>query len=560
MIVFNELAGILILATAVSIVMRLLKQPLIVGYIITGILAGPHFLNVFQSTEHIDVFSKIGITTLLFIVGLHMNPKVIKEIGKVSLLTGIGQVLFTTLTGFALAIILGIERIAAIYISIALTFSSTIIILKLISDKGDLHKLYGKIAIGFLLVQDIVATIALLVISSLTQSQNTDLLPFSLQLTVKGLLLFVNLSIISMYTMPKISKFIASSQELLFLFSLSWGLGLASVFYILGFSVEIGALVAGVVLSMTPFAYEAGSRLKPLRDFFIILFFISLGSQMVFENIAELILPVLIFSIFVLVGNPIIMIVIMNLLGFKRKTNFMTGIAIAQISEFSLILATVGFNAGHIDQRTLSIITMVGLITIPASTYLIYNSDFLYQRFEKFLKLLELRKNTKKENRGDDEIYELILFGFDRAGNDFVSAFKKLDKSFLVIDFNPESITKLEESGIPYRYGDAEDVEFLEELSLNKAKLIVSTIPDAKTNLLLTKFVHEVNPKAILIILTYDKKEAKKLYDAGATYIVVPHYLGAAHITNIINKLGLDLSGFKEEREKHYRHLQSISE
>ena len=312
MIVFNELAGILILATAVSIVMRLLKQPLIVGYIITGILAGPHFLNVFQSTEHIEVFSKIGITTLLFIVGLHMNPKVIKEIGKVSLLTGIGQVLFTTLTGFALAIILGIERIAAIYISIALTFSSTIIILKLISDKGDLHKLYGKIAIGFLLVQDIVATIALLVISSLTQSQNTDLLPFSLQLTVKGLLLFVNLSIISMYTMPKISKFIASSQELLFLFSLSWGLGLASVFYILGFSVEIGALVAGVVLSMTPFAYEAGSRLKPLRDFFIILFFISLGSQMVFENIAELILPVLIFSIFVLVGNPIIMIVIMN--------------------------------------------------------------------------------------------------------------------------------------------------------------------------------------------------------------------------------------------------------
>ena len=560
MIVFNELAGILILATAVSIVMRLLKQPLIVGYIITGILAGPHFLNVFQSTEHIEVFSKIGITTLLFIVGLHMNPKVIKEIGKVSLLTGIGQVLFTTLTGFALAILLGIERIAAIYISIALTFSSTIIILKLISDKGDLHKLYGKIAIGFLLVQDIVATIALLVISSLTQSQNTDLLPFSLQLTVKGLLLFVNLSIISMYTMPKISKFIASSQELLFLFSLSWGLGLASVFYILGFSVEIGALVAGVVLSMTPFAYEAGSRLKPLRDFFIILFFISLGSQIVFENIAELILPVLIFSIFVLVGNPIIMIVIMNLLGFKRKTNFMTGIAIAQISEFSLILATVGFNAGHIDQRTLSIITMVGLITIPASTYLIYNSDFLYQRFEKFLKLLELRKNTKKENRGDDEIYELILFGFDRAGNDFVSAFKKLDKSFLVIDFNPESITKLEESGIPHRYGDAEDVEFLEELSLNKAKLIVSTIPDAKTNLLLTKFVHEVNPKAILIILTYDKKEAKKLYDAGATYIVVPHYLGAAHITNIINKLGLDLSGFKEEREKHYRHLQSISE
>lgn len=560
MVAFNELVGILILATAVSVVMRLLKQPLIIGFIITGILAGPHFLNVVHSSEHIEVFSKMGITALLFIVGLHMNPKIIKEIGKVSLLTGIGQVIITTSIGFGLALILGIERIAAIYISIALTFSSTIIILKLISDKGDLHKLYGKIAIGFLLVQDIVATIALLVISSLTKSQNTDLLFFSLQLIIKGLLLFVNLSIISMYTMPKISKFIASSQELLFLFSLSWGLGLASVFYILGFSVEIGALVAGVVLSMTPFAYEAGSRLKPLRDFFVILFFISLGSQMVFENISDLVLPVLLFSIFVLIGNPVIMIIIMNLLGFKRKTNFMTGVAIAQISEFSLILATVGFNAGHIDQKTLSLITLVGLITIPASTYLILYSEHIYHHLEKFLKFLELRKTVGKENKTMDHSYELILFGYDRAGNDFVRTFKKLGKPFVVIDFNPESIRRLEEKDIPFRYGDAEDVEFLEELGLNKSKLIVSTIPDIKTNLLLTKFVHEVNPKAIIIILTYDKEEAKTLYETGATYIVVPHYLGARHISNMITRIGLDINSFREERDKHYKHLTSADD
>lgn len=557
MSVFNELAAIIALATAVSIIMRMLKQPLIVGYILTGILAGPYFLNILHSHEQIDLFSKIGITVLLFIVGLHMNPRVIKEIGKVSIIAGLGQVVVTTGIGFLLAIILDIERIAAIYIAIALTFSSTIIILKLISDKGDLHKLYGKIAIGFLLVQDIVATFVLLTISSASSAHNTDFPIFALQLILKGLLLFVNLYIIGVYTLPKLSKFIGGSQELLFLFSLSWGLGLASVFYILGFSAEIGALVAGVILSMTPFAYEAGSRLKPLRDFFVVLFFIFLGSQMVLENISSLIIPVILFSLFVLIGNPVIMIIIMNLLGFQRKTNFMTGIAIAQISEFSLILATLGFNTGHITQQTLSLITLVGLVTIPGSTYLILYSEKIYQKVEKFLRFIELRKKIKTESVGDKGTYELLLFGYDRAGEDFVRAFKKLDKSFLVVDFNPESIQKLETQNIPNRYGDAENVEFLEELNMKFTKLVVSTIPDNKVNLLLTKYIRGLNQKTIIIVLTYDRFDAKQLYDTGATYVVVPHYLGARHITNMIARLGLDTSAFKEERDKHFENLKT---
>lgn len=553
--IFNELAIIIFLATIMASVSRILKQPLIVGYILAGVLAGPYLLNVLHSTDHIEIFSKIGITVLLFIVGLNLNPKVIKEVGRASLFIGLGQILITTLIGFIIALTLGIDEIAALYIAIALTFSSTIIILKLLSDKGDLHKLYGKIAIGFLLIQDIAAMIVLLVLTSMGDLGNSEILSYAMILIFKGLLLFINIYVITVFTLPKISKFIAGSQELLFLFSLSYGLGLAAVFQILGFSAEIGALSAGVSLSMSPFAFEIGSRLKPLRDFFIVLFFILLGSQMHFENMNELIFPIIIFSIFVLVGNPVIVIILMNLLGFKRRTGFMTGIAIAQISEFSLILATLGFNMKLIDQETLSLITTVGLVTIIGSTYLILYAEKIYPQVEHLLKYLELRKKKINESAKNNDNYELILFGYDRAGTDFLRAFSRLEKPYLVVDYNPESIQKLIDEKIPYRFGDAQDVEFLEELNLSQVKLVVSTIPSFKTNMLLTSRISEINPKTILIILTYDIKEAKTLYAIGATYVVIPQYLGAKYVSNLLSKLDLDLSAFKEEREKHILYL-----
>lgn len=553
--IFIELTVIVLIASLFAVVIRLLKQPLIVGYILAGILSGPYFLNLLHSKEQIELFSKIGITILLFIVGLNLSPKVIREVGKVSLITGLGQVIFTSLIGFFIAIFLGIDRIAAIYVAIALTFSSTIIILKLLSDKGDLHKLYGKISIGFLLVQDIVATIVLLLISSLAGSSDTNLLALIGSFALKGLGLFILLYLISNYIMPRLSGKLASNQELLFLFSLAWGLGLSSLFFRLGFSVEIGALIAGVTLSLTPFAPEIGSRMKPLRDFFIVLFFILLGSQMVLENFSQLLIPALVLSLFVLIGNPIIVIVLMNLLGFKRKTGFLAGLTVAQISEFSLILATLGFSVGHLSQEVLSLITLVGLITITGSTYFILYSEKIYPRVEKVLKLLELRKSNKEAARGSDEVFDLVLFGYDRVGRDFVSVFQKLEKKFVVVDFNPDSIKRLEQESIPFRFGDAEDVEFLDDLGLAQIKLSVSTIPDFETNLLLTKRIKELNPKAIAIAISHDVREAQELYDAGASYVIMPHYLGAQYATHLISRLGLDTNAFIEEKEKHLSYL-----
>lgn len=553
--IFVEVAVLLFIATIAAVAMRILRQPMVVGYIVAGVLAGPYFLNIIHATEHIELFSKIGITVLLFIVGLNLSPKVIKEVGKVSIIGGVGQIIFTTLIGFSIAIFLGIEQIAAIYVAIALTFSSTIIVLKLLSDKGDLNKLYGKIAIGFLIVQDVTATIILLLISSFSKTTDANIAQVVGVLLLKSFFIILALFFISSFVIPKLSKFLAASQETLFLFSLSWGLGIAALFYQLGLSMEIGALVAGVTLSLTPFAYEIAARLKPLRDFFIVLFFVLLGSQVILDNIGQILIPALILSIFVLIGNPVIVIILMSILGHRRRVGFMTGLAIAQISEFSLILGSLGYSLGHISQDILSIITIVGIITIAGSTYFLLYADHIYKRVEYLLRFLELDKSQKV--RSLDEKYKILLFGYGRVGEDFVKVFKKIQKTFLVVDFNPDSIKQLKEEGIVFKYGDAQDVEFLQELNLQDIELCVSTVPGFKTNMILVQAIREINKKAIIIVGSNFIKEAEELYERGASYVVMPHYLGARYATSMIARLELDRKEFEEEKEKHLAYIQA---
>ncbi len=554
--IFLELATIVFIATVVSVIMKFLKQPLIVGYILSGILAGPYFFNALHTKEFLEILSKMGITILLFIVGLNMSPKIIKEIGKVSLLTGIGQVVLTSIIGFLIALTFGINLTAAMYIAVALTFSSTIIVLKLLSDKGDLSKLYGRVSIGLLLVQDIIAAIVLVFVPSFSNNNFTSV---PLELTVialKAIQITILVYLVTVHVLPRFVRYLASSQELLFFFSISWGLVLASLFYVYGFSAEIGALIAGVTLSVTPYAFEIGSRLRPLRDFFIVIFFIFIGSQMQINNLPQIIFPAIILSLFVLLVKPVIMIFIMHVLGFKRKTSYLTGLTVSQISEFSLILATLGFSLHQLSQNDLSLITLVGILTIAGSTYFIIYADKIYPHVEEFLKRLEFVK-SKQEFKPNEELYQVILFGFDRVGYDYIKLFKKLKKSYLVVDFNPHLIKTMEEEKIPFKYGDVEDVEFLQDLDLDDIEMGISTIPDFKTSLLLLKTIRKVNKSAIIILLSHDIDSAKQLYKNGASYVIMPHYLSARHASDIINRLGFDKKDFEEEKSKHLSYLET---
>lgn len=551
---FLELSLVIAIAAGVSLIMRLLKQPLIIGYIITGLLVGPTVFDLVTESEALAVFSDIGIALLLFLVGLGLNPKVIKEVGRVAVLTGLGQVAFTTFFGFILVSALtDLSTTATFYVAIALAFSSTIIILKLLSDKKEQTRLHGKIATGFLLVQDLIATLALLFVSANGSGglETNDLV----LLGIKGAMIIAGLYLVSSQILPRINKTIASSQEFLFLFSIAWGLGVGALFKISGFSLEIGALAAGVALAQFSYAQEAASRLKPLRDFFIVLFFIILGSALNFDGIVSVLPVALVLSVFVLIGNPIIVMSIMGILGYTKKTSFKTSLAVAQISEFSLVLILLANELGQVDNNTVSMLTLVGIITIAISSYAILYDEKLYLLFERYLSVFERRKTRSENQKRQDN--ELLLFGYKKGGQEFVRVFQSMKKRFAVVDYDPEIIDSLQHRNINYLYGDMTDIELLEEAGISSAKLIVSVVTDHETNVFLLKTIDQLNPGCVVIAHADDLDEASELYELGAGYVMLPHYIGSEKIGAFIKRSGFKKTEFRKFRDKHLAYLQT---
>ncbi len=546
--VFLELTIIIFAVVIVSAVMKFLKQPLIIGHIITGILVSPAAFNLIQSDEAFPAFAQFGVAILLFMVGLHLDPKVIKSVGKPALITGIGQVLFTSILGFFIGVLLKFNIIESIFIAVALTFSSTIIIMKLLSDKGDVDTLYGKISIGFLIVQDI---IAMLILMSLSTSFDTSIGLGVIFIILKLLGLILILYLIGKYIFPKILDNIAKSQEFLLFFSVGWFLVVGSIFAFLNFSIEAGALLAGITLALSPYKYEISSKLKPLRDFFIVIFFVVLGSQMSFTNISNNIMPIVIFSVFILIGNPLIVMILLGILGYTKKTGFMSGLTVAQISEFSLILIALGVTQGKLSGDILSLVTIIGIITIAGSTYFILYSQKLFKKLSPLLSIFERKGSKVDEHKfGITKSADIFLFGCHRMGADLIKTFTKLKKKYLVVDNNPDIVLDLAKQGSSCRYGDADDIDFLYELNLNKAKMVISTIPNTDTNLFLIKFIREVNTKCIIIVVSNQIYDSVKLYEAGATYVILPHQIGGKHTSMIIENYGLNIKRFLKERDK----------
>lgn len=553
--VFIELGKILLITIVVTGILRFFKQPVIIGYIISGIIAGPLFFDIAKSTETLTTFSQIGVALLLFMVGLSLNPRVLKEVGKISLITGIGQVLFTSLIGYFIGRMVGLSPIASLYVSVGLSFSSTIVIMKLLSDKKDLETLYGRISVGFLIVQDFIAIGILLIISSLSGGKSLSSLAFDSIL--RGVGIIIILFAVTIYLLPQLTRVIAKSQEFLLLFSVGWCFFIASIFYYFNFSIEAGALLAGISLSLSPYHFEISSKMKPLRDFFIILFFVVLGSQMVFSNITENLITIIVLSFFVLIGNPLIVMTLMGLLGYTKRNSLLAGFTVAQISEFSLIVVAMGVSVGHVSKEILSIVTAVGLITFAGSTYMILYSSTIYDSLSKYLTIFE-RRGTKVDSHKHHKshVYDIILFGYNRIGYDVLNSIKQIKKKVLIVDYDPETISTLSKKGYECRYGDANDSELLEELNLAKAKMIISTIPVLDTNLLLINKIKTENPKAIISVVSHQIDEAIMLYDEGATYVLMPHFLGGQHFSAMINENKLDAEKFLEDKVEHLEHLK----
>ena len=548
-----KISLILLLATILSIIAKLLKQPSILAYIITGILLGPLFLNIATPTETIHLFAEIGIAFLLFLIGLNLNFSTLKRTGKSSIIIGILQIMVTTFFSYLLSKALGFSNVESLYISLAITFSSTVIIVKLLSDKNDIDTLYGKILVGLLLVQDFVAIISLIFITSIGNGNFS--INSALLIIIKGVALIAFVWLSSKYLLRKIFNIISSSQEILFISSIAWCFFLSSLAYMLGLSVEIGAFLAGVSLTVLPFNYVILNKIKPLRDFFIVIFFVNLGISMVVDSISSIIIPALILSAFVIIGKLIILLIIVALLGYKKRTSFLVSLAIIQISEFSLILINLGLKVGHLTQEIATLITLVGLITITISTYMIVYNDKLYIFLSRYLTIFERKKLKEERYKVERNKYELILFGGHRTGYNIIKSLKLSKRKFLTVDFNPDVISNLKKQGIEAIYGDVSDQDFIEELLKIKPKIVISTIHNLEDNLEIIKTFRKFNKNGLVFVTTRDLMELKTLYEKGADFVILPELLTGQKIADYISHL--DKKAIKKWGKYYYKSISN---
>ncbi len=524
--VYYEFTALLLASTVVGAIAVRLRQPLIVAFIVVGILVGPAVLGWVQSHDQIDLLAQIGVTVLLFVVGLKLDLHLVRHIGPVALATGLGQLGFTILFGFFICLGLGMDALKSLYVAVALTFSSTIIIVKLLSDKREIDSLHGRIAVGFLIVQDIAVVVAMMAVGSMQANTDAGLATTLLGIAGRLLAAIVLVAALMRYVLPKLMGQLARSQELLLIFGIAWGTGFATLGEIAGFSKEVGAFLAGFSLASTAYREAISARLTSIRDFLLLFFFIDLGSKLEFSILNDEMGSAVLLSLFVLIGNPLIVMAIMGYMGYRKRTGFMAGLTVAQISEFSIIFVAMGITLGHVDNGALGLVTLVGLVTIALSTYMILYSHLLYRRLEPWLGIFERRdphrERSMEKGRKGGEDAEIIIFGLGRYGGRLIKNLQEKGVAVLGVDFDPEVVRALRHHGVPARFGDAEDLDFPESLPLSGARWVVCTLPQRELNLTLLRALSNHGYAGSIAVTAHNETDTHALRRAGASLVLNP--------------------------------------
>ena len=553
--VFQEIVLVVVVAVGFGFLAHLLRQPVVVGFITGGLVIG--YFKTFQlaHTAYLESLAAIGIALLLFLVGIEMNFKEWRKASGLALLVGLGQVVFTFGAGYLVSIALGFNTLASFYIAAAITLSSTIIVVKLLSEKRDLKSLYGQVTIGILLLQDFVAILLLLFLTGLeTDGGGFGFQGFTALYKLAGLVIFVALA---SRILPRILNLINRSGELLYLFSIAWVLGVSALAVMIGLSIEAGGFLAGLALATSAEHFQISSRLRPLRDFFIILFFVILGTRAI-EGLGGVeLLPAGILILFVLVGTPLIVLLVMGAIGYRSRTSFLAGVAVAQVSEFGFIIAALGNRLGHITNAETSLITLVGLATIFISSYFIVHNHRLYEVLRPIVKLFEFRQSLMEEMPPDVQLKNhVVLIGIHRMGQSILRALIDAKANFVALDFDPTVAKSLIKTGAPVVYGDINDSEIREKIALAKARVIISTAPEFADNLLILEEVRRKKSAAKTILTAEDEWSARELYKEGADYVILPRFLGGQELAKVISQ-DHNFSSLKELKKRDLKLIGS---
>ena len=545
--------GISISAAAIlAFIGNRLRQPLLLAYLLAGILIGPQIgFGWISDQASIHAVSEIGLILLLFIIGLELDLNKLLAAGKPVLVTGILQFPLSVALGLAFFFPFGFRMgggdFGLLYLAVCLAISSTMIVVKLLYDKFELDTLPGRITLGVLIFQDVWAIVVLGIQPNLLNPQLRTLL-VSLG---SGVLLVAVSLVISKTLLPRLFRSVAKLPELVLIGSLAWCFIVVAAANAAGLSREMGALIAGVSISTFPYNLDVVAKVVSIRDFFVTLFFVALGMQIPMPT-ADVVGLALVASLFLVASRFVVVFPILRALRQGHRTSLLPAINLAQMSEFAMVIAAIGLGYGHIDQRTVSLLIFVFAFTSVASTYLIGYSHPLQERLAQWLRNAGVKDldDEDADRRSPTALAgkDVVLLGFFTEASALVQEYAMaatagthpLLARLLVIDFNPDVHAELARRGIACKYGDVASMETLHHAEVHGARLVVSTIPDTvlkgTSNLRLLRQARQLCPHAKVVVTANRVASALALYEAGADFVFVAHLHSAAQMASILEQ------------------------
>jgi len=533
-----NLGFIVITAAGFAFLGKLVKMPSIVSYILAGMVLGPG-VGLVELDHSLEVISELGIALLLFLVGIELSLQKIKDLGKVALILGGLQVLLTAVGGFAVAKLMGFGVIESVFLGATVTFSSTVVVIKLLDQKGATNRLYGRIAISLFLAQDIVVIVCLTILSGLGDGESIELVQLAKNLAFAfggmAVLLIVSLAA-SRYVLPKPFAWASRSPDTVFIWALCWCFLVVLLAHQFHLSVEIGAFLAGIAIAQLPIHEDLHRRLHPLMTFFIAIFLVTLGIKMEFGEMATIWPAAVGLSLFVLLAKPLIVYTILARMKFSEYTAFQSSVATGQVSEFAFILLALGAATGLINSTIVALGGLVGILTIALSSYLIIYSEGLHKK----MKSWGLLKIVKAKQQPDQEVSKIlrnhiIVVGMNALGRNIVNAMTARGEHVLAIDTDPNKLEGLDPA--EKLIGNVEYQSVVEEIGLRDAKLVISALQIEDTNHLLAYRCRSAGVRCA--IHAFDISVVNDLLDLDTSYLIMPAVDGIVEQRQLLSEKGV---------------------
>lgn len=522
---FEQVAAILVVCVLAAVLAMLLRQPVLVGLLVAGAVLGPGVLGLVEITEPIELLAEIGIALLLFTVGLKLDVRIVSRLGPVALAVGLAQVALTAALGVAVLLPLGVGRTEAIWLGLALAFSSTVVVVKLLGDRRELDTLPGRLSLGILVVQDVVVVVAMVVLTAAAAGGGAPVGEL-VGIALRGVALIAVAVVVARLLATPALHLLGRQAELLVLGSIAWAVTMGSVSVLLGFSAEVGAFLAGMVLAATPYREAVSGRLTPLRDFLLLFFFIEVGARVDPDLLGSALGPAVALSLAALLGKPVIVAVLLGFAGYRRKVAIATGLALAQVSEFSLILVALGVGLGVLEDAAAALTTVVALVTIAVSTQLIERTPWLVDALGPVTRRLERRTPRPDDEDDGGPSPEVVVVGLGRFGSTVVEELLARGTRVLGVDFDPRAVVA-DRLGIPVVYGDGDDPTLAEHLPLDGARWVVSTVRSRDVNMTLVTALRRAGYAGGIAVASEDPADCAALTAVGADVTVQPLHVAA---------------------------------